>query len=96
MDTSFLIPVVLIIVWGIQAAVSTKNHYKERAELIDRIMSKSLPEYVQAQSVLNPVAQPIEEDEPAIDYIVPINDIEKDPIVMAQFLDSVSRNNKQL
>lgn len=101
MDTSFLIPVVLIIVWGIQAAISTKNHHKERAELINRIMSKSLPEYVQAQTDLTTPRAPQltdfdDDNKPLEDYIVPINDIEKDPVVMAQFLDSIKNNNKNL
>lgn len=97
MDTSFILPVVMILVWGVQAAISTVSHRKERADMMSRIMSKSLPEYVQAQQELLSIQHPQpEEPEPVkIDNgIIPINEIEKDPIIMQQFLNSM-RNNKQ-
>ena len=98
MDTSFILPVVMILVWGVQAIISTASHRKERADMMSRIMSKSLPEYVQARQDLATISQPLpEEPEPVKidDGIVPINEIEKDPIIMQQFLNSI-RNNKQL
>lgn len=97
MDTSFILPVVMILVWAVHASLSTISHRKERADMMSRIMSKSLPEYVQAKQDLMAIEHPQEEPEPVKldDNIVPINDIEKDPIVMQQFLNSI-RNNKNL
>ena len=98
MDTSFILPVVMILVWSVQAAISTASHRNERADLMSRVMSKSLPEYVQARQDLATINQPVQEEPEPVkidDGIVPINEIEKDPIIMQQFLNSI-RNNKQL
>lgn len=94
METSLLLPVVLCLIGLAYSIYLSREHRKERAELMNRIQSKSLSEYIQVQETVKDmkVQRKQKEVEEPVDPVIPIAELENDPVAMQQFLDVISKN----